>query len=73
MYQLRKHHGHTWHTKSGELIFWNSRKNRAEEELSMIAENWFSIGATIEASSEILFVTAKNGRELTYRIIRKGC
>ena len=73
MYQIRKHYGHTWHTRNGELIYWHTLKAKAENELSMIAENWFSIGATIEASDEIMFVTGTNGRELTYRISRRGC
>ena len=72
MYQIKKHQGHTWHTKNGESVFWHALKQRVDQELSTIADHWFSIGATIEASDEIMFVTARNGTELTYRISRKG-
>ena len=71
MYQIKKHQGHTWHTKSGELVFWHL-KQRVDIRLSEIAENWFAAGATIEATDEIMFITAKNGIELTYRVSRKG-
>ena len=73
MYQIRKHDGHTRNTTTnGEIIFRTQLKKRAEEELSIIADSWFSIGATIEATAEIMFVTARSGKELTYRISKKG-
>jgi hypothetical protein len=72
MYQIRKHQGHTWHTRNGEIVYWNTLKGRVQDELAIICENWFSVGATIEVTDEIMFVTGKSGRQLTYRISRKG-